>query len=62
VPHLDSTDAVDHVLHSFAIHPTTDVVTGKTGARIYEELRRRLNGVKSEKIRQYLFDNFKTNE
>ena len=40
------------------IQTAPDVVTGKTGARIYGELRWRLNGVQSEKIRQYLADNF----
>ena len=62
VPHLDSTDVVDHVLHSSAIHPTSDAATGKTGARIYAELHRRLNGVQSEKIRRYLSENFKAND
>ena len=58
MPYLDSVDVVDWVLHSSVIHTAPDVVTGKTGARIYGELRWRLNGVQSEKIRQYLADNF----
>ena len=62
VPHLDSTDVLDYVLSSSAIHAATDVETGATGARIYAELRRRLNGVQSEKICQYLSENFGANE
>lgn len=62
VPHLDSIPVVDYVLHSSAIQPTADVVAGKTGSQVYAELRQRLNGVQSEKIRQYLSENFKTNE
>ncbi len=62
VPHLDSTDVLDYVLRSSAIHSATDVEKGTTGARIYAELRRRLNCVPSAKIRQYLSENFKSNE
>jgi hypothetical protein len=62
VPHLESTDVVDYVLRSSAIHQTKDALTGKTGARIYAELFSRLNGVQSGKIRQYFSENFKANE
>ena len=62
VPHLDSAEVVDYVLRSSTIHPATNVVTGKTGARIYAELRCRLNGAQSAKIRQYLSENFNVNE
>ena len=62
VPHLDSADVLDYVLRSSAIHSGTDVETGTTGARIYAELRRRLNGVQSAKIRQYLSENFRAHE
>ena len=57
-PHLDSPDVVDYVLRSSAIQPNTDMMMGKTGARIYAELHLRLNGVQSEKVRQYLANNF----
>ncbi|HUZ06128.1 MAG TPA: hypothetical protein VMV89_01430, partial [Candidatus Paceibacterota bacterium] len=50
VPCLDSADVLDYVLHSSVVHPATDVASGKTGARIYSELRWRLNGVESEKF------------
>ncbi len=50
VPHLDSADVVDYVLRSSAIHPAT------------AELRCRLNGAQSAKIRQYLSENFKATE
>jgi hypothetical protein len=58
VPHLDSVDVVDYVLKSPVIRTRPDVVEGKTGARIYGELRQRLNGVQSEKIRKYISENF----
>lgn len=58
VPHLDSVDVLDYVLKSPIVHPAGDVMAGKTGARIYAELRHRLNQVKSTKIRQYLADTF----
>ena len=61
VPYLDSTDVLDYVLHDSVVHPTTDIVLGKTGAQIYSELHRRLEGVKSEAIRKYLAENFQTN-
>jgi hypothetical protein len=62
VPYLDSVDVVDYILRSSVIGLTPDVLTGKTGARIYSELRHRLNGVRSEKVRQYFSENFKVNE
>jgi hypothetical protein len=62
VPYLDSVGVVDYVLHCPVIHPSSDIVAGSTGARVYSELRHRLNGVQSEKIRQYFSENFKINE
>lgn len=60
VPYLDSTDVLDYVLHTSFVHPNADTAQGKTDALIYPELRRRLDGVQSEKIRQYLAENFKS--
>jgi hypothetical protein len=58
VPHLDSVDVLDYVLKSPIVRPSGDSVLGKTGVRIYAEFRNRLNQVKSDKIRQYLAENF----
>jgi hypothetical protein len=58
VPHLDSVDVLDYVLKSSVVHLAGDAVIGKTGAKIYAELHRRLNQVKSPNIRQYLAENF----
>jgi hypothetical protein len=57
-PYLDSADVLDYVLRSSVVYPTSDIALGKTGARIYVELLQRLNGVQSEKIHQYISENF----
>ena len=60
IPYLDNVDIVDYVLKSPIVNPATDVVIGKSGAKIYAELRYRLNQVSSCKVRQYLTENFQT--
>jgi len=58
VPHLDCPEIVDHVLRSPAVREEMGVWVGKTGARLYPELRNRLQGVTSTRIHKYLANNF----
>lgn len=58
VPLLDSPEIVDYVLRTLVIHEGIGTAVGKTGARIFPELRRRLQRVKSERIHAYLAENF----
>lgn len=58
VPYLDSPVIVDYVLRSSIVHDETDARIGKTGAKIYPELHGRLQGVKSARIHEYLYENF----
>jgi len=57
-PHLDSIDVLDYVLKSPVVRPAGDMAIGRSGARIYAELRHRLDQVSSKKVRQYLAENF----
>lgn len=60
VPHLDAPQILDYVLRSSAVHDNIGVQVGKSGARLYPELRSRLQGVTSPRIRTYLAENFHT--
>jgi hypothetical protein len=53
-PHLDSPDVVDYVLRGPVIHGSPDLITGITGAKIFEQLLWCLKGVHSPNIRQYI--------
>jgi hypothetical protein len=61
VPFLDSPDIVDYVLRGPIVREGISMETGKTGAKIYPELRARLQGVESSRIRDYLAENFRRN-
>ena len=58
VPYLDAPDILDYVLRSSVIQDGIGVQTGRNGAKIYSDLRGRLEGVKSPHIRNYLAENF----
>lgn len=58
VPHLDSPQALDYVLRSFAVHQDSTVCIGKSGAKVYPELLTRLQRVNSKSVRDYLAENF----
>jgi hypothetical protein len=58
VPHLDAPEIVDYVLRSSLVRGGPGVQVGKSGARLYPELRSRLEAVMSPLIRSYLSDNF----
>jgi hypothetical protein len=60
VPFLDSPDIVDYVLRSPVVQESAGTMVGKTGAKIYPELRHKLQSVKSENIHAYLAENFGT--
>ena len=60
VPHLDAPEIVDYVLRSSLVRDGPGVQVGKSGARLYPELRSRLQGVTSSRIRTYLAENFHT--
>ena len=59
VPCLDSPEIVDYVLRGSVVHERIGIETGKTGAKIYPELRARLHGVESSRIHDYLTENFR---
>lgn len=58
VPHLDAPEILDYVLRGPAVHDTDGTRVGKSGARLYPELRHRLQGITSPRIRTYLAENF----
>ena len=58
VPHLDCPAVLDYVLRSNAIYQSPDMVTGRSGARIYAELHHYLRGVSSCAIQDYLQTEF----
>jgi hypothetical protein len=58
VPHLDAPEVLDYVLQGGLVHDGPGVEVGKSGAKLYPELRSRLQRVASVRIRQYLADNF----
>jgi hypothetical protein len=58
IPHLDAPDILDYVLRSSVIRDGPGVQVGKSGARLYPELRSRLQTVISPRIRSYLSENF----
>jgi hypothetical protein len=60
VPHLDTPEIVDYVLNSPVVSDGPAVQKAKTGARLYPELRHRLQGVKSPLVRAYLAKHFPT--
>jgi hypothetical protein len=61
VPHLDAPEIVDYVLRSSLIRGGPGVHVGESGARLYPELRSRLQVVMSPRIRSYLSENFHPN-
>ncbi len=58
VPHLDRPEIVDYALRSSIVQVGIGVSIGKTGAKLYPELRNRLQGVASSRIHTYLAENF----
>jgi hypothetical protein len=58
VPHLECPEILDYALRSSVVHDCVGLQLGKSGARLYPELRGRLEGVKSPRIHAYLADNF----
>jgi hypothetical protein len=58
VPHLDCPEIVDYVLRSSVVQGGIGVSVGKTGAKLYPELRARLQSVASSRIHKYLAVNF----
>ena len=58
VPHLNCPEIVDYVLRSSVVYGGMGVSKGKTGAKLYPELRKRLQGVTSSRIHTYLAENF----
>lgn len=58
VPHLDSPEMLDYVLRGGMVHERPGVELGKSGAKIYPELRHRLENVASVRIQEYLAENF----
>jgi hypothetical protein len=59
VPHLDAPEIVDYVLKGSLVRGGPGVQVGKSGARLYPELRSRLQTVMSPRIRSYLSENFR---
>jgi hypothetical protein len=60
VPHLDAPQVLDYVLRSPAVRDGPGVQEADSGARMYPELRRRLEGVASLRVRAYLEEHFPT--
>lgn len=58
VPFLDSPEVVDYILRSDAVRPCEIDGTRITEPRMFPELRSRLEGVSSPRIRQYLKETF----
>jgi len=58
VPHLDRPELLDYILRSAAIGDGQEIFVGKSGARLFPELYRRLQGVTNKDIREYLVENF----
>jgi hypothetical protein len=58
VLHLDAPEILDYVLRSPVVWDGPGVQKAKSGARLYPELRHRLQGVASPRIRAYLEEHF----
>jgi hypothetical protein len=61
IPHLDAPEIIDYVLRSPLVKDGPGVQKAKSGARLYPELRYRLNGVVSPRVRAYLEEHFPIN-
>lgn len=57
-PYLNDASLLDKVLRSEVIKEKSNVITGKTGARIFPELLHRLIQCHSSVIREYLHEEF----
>ena len=57
-PHFDDVKLLDKILRSDLIKERANVIVGKTGARIFDSLLFELRQCKSDKIRNYLYDEF----
>jgi hypothetical protein len=58
VPHLDSPEILDYVLRGGMVHDGPGVEVGRSGAKIYPELRHQIEKVASARIQEYLAENF----
>jgi hypothetical protein len=57
-PYLDNPDVLDFVLKSDVILDRKNVLSGVTGAKVFPLLADMLKGVESQKIKQYMADEF----
>ena len=57
-PYLDDVNLLDEILKSEIIRETSDVIIGRTGARIFPEFIRKLSKCRNPGIRDYLSTEF----